>query len=105
MPASRDTKAIERGKGIAMWWVAIFLVFLYSILGVLSRVARSFDFRIDIQAFPYFLAFYFLFLFIGLSCGRQEKKKKGLASGTANLTGGEGIKNTQGMNEGMKWGG
>lgn len=84
-----------------MWWVAIFLVFLYSILGVLSRVARSFDFRIDIQAFPYFFpVFYFLFLFIGLSCGRREGKKRTC------FWDGEGIKkDTQGMNEGMKWGG
>lgn len=78
---SRDTK-VWREKGIAMWWVAIFLVFLYSILGVLSRVARSFDFRIDIQAFPYFFqfsTFYFSLLVYHAGDGRG---KKGLASGT-----------------------
>lgn len=59
-----------------MWWVAIFLVFLYSILGVLSRVARSFDFRIDIQTFPYFssfLLFISLYWFIMRETGGKKK--------------------------------
>lgn len=82
---------------------ACILCFLYSILGALSRVAWGFDFGTDVRSlFLFFSVFYFFSLLVYHPADGREKKEKGVASGTANLTGGERIKNTQGMNE-MEW--
>lgn len=48
---------------------------LYSIFGARFQVAWSFDFGIDMQSL-FISIFYF---YIGLSCGRREKKTKGVA--------------------------
>lgn len=90
----------RREEIIKIWWVAVFLDFYirFLVLGLKSPGALTLG--LTCRAFLFSIFFYW---FIMWQTG--EKKQKELLSGTANLTGGAGIKNTQGMNEDMKWSG
>lgn len=72
-----------------MWWVPVFLVFYIRFLVLCLESPGALTLGLTYGAF--FFLFCFLFLVYHPADGR-EKKEKGVASGTANLTGGERIK-------------